>query len=78
LLQDAGLFGPLSQITDDYKRNILAHDYAHGIDIAATKLAIANDGFSQARRADPAPTTTASISGLASRDMLLSLSRSAV
>lgn len=57
LLQDAGLFGPLSQITDDHKRNILAHNYAriHGIDIAATKKAIADDAFSQARRNDPEP-----------------------
>ena len=33
LLQDAGLFGPLSQITDDHKRNILANNYArvHGM-----------------------------------------------
>ena len=57
LLQDAGLFGPLSQITDDHKRNILANNYAriHGIDIAATKAAIADDEFSQARRRDPSP-----------------------
>ena len=57
LLQDAGLFGPLSQITDDHKRNILANNYArvHGIDIEATKKAIANDPFSQARRNNPRP-----------------------
>ena len=56
-MQDAGLFGPLSQITDDHKRNILANNYAriHGIDIAATKAAIADDEFSQARRRDPLP-----------------------
>ena len=42
LLQDAGLFGPLSQITDEHKRNILANNFAriHGIDIPATKAAI--------------------------------------
>ncbi len=57
LLQDAGLFGPLSQITDDHKRNIFANNYAriHGIDIAATKKAIANDEFSQARQRNPSP-----------------------
>lgn len=57
LLQDGGLFGALSQITDEHKRNILAHNYAriHGIDIAATKKAIADDEFSKARRANPQP-----------------------
>ena len=39
LLQDAGLFGPLSQITDEHKRNILALNYAriHGLDIDARR-----------------------------------------
>lgn len=57
LLEDAGLFGPLSQITDEHKRNILAHNYAraHGIDIEATRKAIAEDEFSQARAQDPDP-----------------------
>lgn len=57
LLEDAGLFGPLEQITDDHKRNILAHNYArvHGIDIEATRKAIAADEFSQARLQDPDP-----------------------
>ena len=43
--------------TDDHKRNILANNYArvHGIDIEATKIAIANDPFSQARRNNPRP-----------------------
>lgn len=57
MLQDAGLFGPLSQITDDHKRNIFANNYAriHGIDIAATRKAIAGDAFSLARQRDPSP-----------------------
>lgn len=64
LLQDAGLFGSLSQITDDHKRNIFANTYAriHGIDIEATKLAIANDSFAQARKANPEPEPWSSIS----------------
>lgn len=63
LLQDAGLFGPLSQITDDHKRDILANNYAriHHIDIAATRAAIANDEFSQARRRNPTPEPWSSI-----------------
>ncbi len=57
LLQDAGLFGPLSQITDDHKRGILADNYArmHGLDIAALKAGVADDEFARARRADPYP-----------------------
>ena len=57
LLQDAGLFGALTQITDDHKRAILAGNYArlHGIDIAAVQAGIADDEFARARRADPNP-----------------------
>ena len=57
LLQDAGLFGPLSQITDEHKRNIFANNYAriHGIDIPAAKTAITDDEFAQARRRNPSP-----------------------
>ena len=57
LLEGSGIFGPLSQITDIHKRNILANNYAriHGIDIAASKKAIANDEFSKARRINPRP-----------------------
>jgi predicted TIM-barrel fold metal-dependent hydrolase len=64
LLEDAGLFGPLSQITDDHKRNILAHNYAriHGIDIEATKTAIADDEFSVARRENPDPEPWSTVS----------------
>ena len=64
LLQDAGLFGPLSQITDDHKRNIFAHNYArmHSIDIEAAKSAMAGDEFAQARKANPSPEPWSSIS----------------
>lgn len=57
LLEDAGLFGPLTQITDDQRRNVLAHNYArvHGIDVEARRAAIADDEFSRARAADPHP-----------------------
>ena len=57
LLQDAGLFGPLTQITDEHKRNIFANNYArmNGIDIDAVKSAIAGDEFSKARERDPNP-----------------------
>lgn len=57
LLQDAGLFGALSQITDDHKRSILANNYAriHGIDIPKVKAAIAGDEFSLARQRNPNP-----------------------
>ncbi|MCW2584066.1 MAG: hypothetical protein JWQ53_2856 [Klenkia sp.] len=64
LLEDAGLFGPLSQITDEHKRGILATNYAgiHGIDIEARKAAIADDEFSRARAVDarPVPWSTTS------------------
>ena len=64
LLQDAGLFGPLSQITDDHKRNIFAHNYAriHAIDIEAAKSAMAGDEFAQARKANRSPEPWSSIS----------------
>lgn len=57
LLEGSGLFGSLSQITDEHKRGILAHNYAriHGLDLAACKRAIADDEFSRARRRDPNP-----------------------
>ncbi len=57
LLQDAGLFGSLSQITDTHKRGILSGNYArlHGIDIPAVQRAITDDEFSLARRRDPSP-----------------------
>jgi uncharacterized protein len=64
LLEDAGLFAPLTQITDEHKRNILANNYAriHGIDIAASKAAIADDEFSQARAKEPLPVPWSTLS----------------
>ena len=57
LLEDAGLFGPVGQLTDDHKRKMLSGTYAaiHGIDIEATREAIANDEFSRARQKEPNP-----------------------
>ncbi|MDC6485816.1 amidohydrolase family protein [Luminiphilus sp.] len=57
LLEDAGLFGPLSQITDQHKRNILANNYArmNGLDINALKAGFAGDEFSKARLENPEP-----------------------
>lgn len=64
LLEDAGLFAPLTQITDEHKRNILANNYAriHGIDIEATKMAIADDEFSRARSKDREPEPWSTVS----------------
>lgn len=64
LLQDAGLFGSLSQITDQHKRNILAYNYArvHGLDVEALKRGIADDEFARARRANPNPEPWSTIS----------------
>jgi predicted TIM-barrel fold metal-dependent hydrolase len=63
LLQDAGLFGPLSQITDDHKRNIFANNYAriHKLDIEALKRGIVGDEFAEAREANPSPEPWSSI-----------------
>ncbi|AWK76260.1 hypothetical protein CBI38_32850 (plasmid) [Rhodococcus oxybenzonivorans] len=57
LLEEGGLFAPIEQISDDHKRNIFAGNWArlHGLDIEATKKAIADDEFSRARREDPNP-----------------------
>jgi predicted TIM-barrel fold metal-dependent hydrolase len=57
LLEGAGLFGPLEQITDEHKRNILGRNYArlHGIDVEAARAAIADDEFSRARATNPNP-----------------------
>lgn len=64
LLEDAGLFAPLSQITDDHKRNILANNYArmNGLDIARLKAGMANDEFSKAKleNMEPEPWSTTS------------------
>jgi hypothetical protein len=57
LLEDAGLFGPLQQITDQDKRNILGLNFAraHGIDVDALQREIADDEFALARADDPEP-----------------------
>jgi len=64
LLEDAGLFAPLTQITDEHKRNILANNYArvHGIDIEARKAAIADDEFSRSRAQEPNPEPYSTVS----------------
>jgi predicted TIM-barrel fold metal-dependent hydrolase len=74
LLQDAGLFGPLEQITDEHKRNVLAYNYArvHGIDVEATKQSIADDEFNRARARSPnrsrgAPSRVGATSRMAGR-----------
>ena len=49
MLDSAGLFRPIKQITPENKRNMLGGTFArlHGIDIEATKKAIAGDEFSR-------------------------------
>lgn len=49
LLDDAGLYFPLGQITDDDKRNMLAGNFArlHGLDLEALKAGIVGDEFSR-------------------------------
>jgi len=60
LLEGAGMFIPVPQITDEHKRNILAGNWAriHGLDLGAARNAIseANDEFSAAYAKDPQPT----------------------
>jgi hypothetical protein len=64
MLDDAGKLVPVSQITDEHKRKILATNYAtiHGIDIEAKKAAIADDEFARqhaaGRTAPPYSTTS--------------------
>jgi len=49
LLEGAGLYAPLSQITDDGKAGLFAGNYArlHDIDLNAIKAQIANDDFAR-------------------------------
>lgn len=49
LLEDAGLYFPLQQITDDDKRNLLAGNFArlHGLDLAELQRGIVGDEFSR-------------------------------
>lgn len=50
LLDSAGLFKPISQITEAHKANILGGTFArlHGLDIEALKAGIAGDEFARA------------------------------
>lgn len=63
MLEDAGLFAPIPQITLEQKAGILGKNYArvHGLDLGALKAALADDEFESARRdglAAPYSTTT--------------------
>jgi len=50
MLDEAGMIFPISQITMEHKRKILADNFAdrHGLDIATMKAAIADDEFTRA------------------------------
>jgi hypothetical protein len=54
LLESAGLYAPLSQITDEVKAGLFAGNFArlHDIDLDAAKARIADDEFSRAVAAD--------------------------
>jgi len=56
LLEDAGLFAPIKQITIDDKRKILGGNYArvHNLDLAPATKAIVNDQFSR-KEGSPMP-----------------------
>ena len=58
-----GLFAPVTQITDENKRNMLSGTYArlHGLDLDAIKAAIADDEFSRGQD-DPLPEPYSTIS----------------
>jgi uncharacterized protein len=61
MIEGAGLFMPMKQITRENKENMLSGTFArlHGIDLEACKRAIAGDEFSRpAGTALPAPYTT--------------------
>ncbi len=63
LLDDAGLFAPIPQITRDQKAGLLGLNYArlHGLDIAALKAGFAGDEFEvmqEGGQAAPYSTTT--------------------
>lgn len=57
LLQGAGLFRPIRQISDDDKRAILSETFAqlHDLDLAKIKAGIAGDTFARAAGEQPAP-----------------------
>ena len=63
LLDSAGLFKPLRQITDQDKRNLFAENFVrlHGLDLAAMRKGVQNDEFSRPAGSPPAdPLTTLS------------------
>jgi hypothetical protein len=63
LLEDAGLYHPIEQITTEHKRDIMGGNFArcHGLDIETLKLGIANDEFARAPDQElPAPYATLS------------------
>jgi predicted TIM-barrel fold metal-dependent hydrolase len=50
MLENSGLFAPVTQLTGQHKANILAGNFArmHGLDLDAARAAIADDEFSRA------------------------------
>lgn len=56
LLDSAGLFKPVRQITDQDKRNLFSENFArlHGLDLAAIRSGIENDEFSRSPGTSPA------------------------
>ncbi len=57
LLDSAGMFKPIRQITEQDKRNLFGETFArlHGLDIAALKKGIEGDQFSRPAGVPPAP-----------------------
>jgi predicted TIM-barrel fold metal-dependent hydrolase len=68
LLESAGLFAPIPQITHERKHDLLGRNYArsHGLDIDQLKAGIQHDEFSRAADADlPVPYSTTTVAHLA-------------
>lgn len=68
LLEDAGLFAPIPQLTEEHKKNLLGRNYArsHGLDIEALRAAITGDEFSRGPGAElPVPYSTTTVAHLA-------------
>jgi len=57
LLEGAGLFKPIRQITDQDKRNMLSETFArkHGLDLAKIREGLKGDAFDRGPGAPPAP-----------------------
>ncbi|HEY1704500.1 MAG TPA: amidohydrolase family protein [Trebonia sp.] len=64
LLANAGMFGPIRQLTDEDKRGILGGNYAraHGLDLDAARTKITGDEFWRAAD-EPLPEPYATLSG---------------